>query len=401
MTVQTVPFPIERTDPLDPPPQITDLRACSPVTRVALPTEGWAWLVTDHADVRQVLRDPAFSADITRPGFPLLRPVPQPVERPRAGAFIRMDPPEHTRYRRMLTKEFMIRAVQRLEPVIRQTVDRFLDAMVAAGPPADLVGAFALPVPSMVICHLLGVPYADHEFFQSRSRTLLARDSELDDVQRAADELQAYLDKLVTAKQDGDPPADDLLGRLIAERMPTGELDHDDVVGIAFLLLIAGHETTANMIGLGTLVLLRHPQQLAALRDDPDLAPATVEELLRYLTIVHTGLPRVATEDTEVGGQRIRAGEGVIAYLAAANRDDEVFADADHFDIHRDAQPHVAFGFGVHQCLGQPLARAELRIALPALARRLPTLELAVPVADVPFRHDMFIYGVHRLPVTW
>jgi cytochrome P450 len=395
------PFPIDRADPLEPPPDVAALRAEAPVTQVALPTDGWAWLVTRHADVRQVLRDPVFSADMTRPGFPLLRQIPRQVEQPRGGAFIRMDPPEHTRYRRMLTKEFMIRAVQRLEPVIEGTVDRFLDGMAEAGPPADLVEAFALPVPSMVICHMLGVPYADHEFFQSRSRTLLARDSDPDEVQRAADELQAYLDRLVATKEADPQGADDLLGRLIAERLPTGELSHDDVVGVAMLLLIAGHETTANMIGLGTLVLLQHPHQFAALREDPGLAAAAVEELLRYLTIVHTGLPRVATADTEVGGQRIRAGEGVIAFLASANRDEEVFSDPAQFDIQRDAQSHVAFGFGVHQCLGQPLARAELRAALPALARRLPTLELAVPVSDVPFRHDMFIYGVHRLPVTW
>jgi cytochrome P450 len=170
---------------------------------------------------------------------------------------------------------------------------------------------------------------------------------------------------------------------------------------MALLLLIAGHETTANMIGLSTVVLLHHPGQLAALRADPTRAPVLVEELLRYLTIVRTGLPRLAAADVDIGGHLIRAGEGVIALLSAANRDDAVFAEADRFDVDRGAQQHVAFGFGVHQCIGQPLARAELRIALLALAQRLPTLRLDVPEDEVAVRRDSFIYGLQRLPITW
>jgi cytochrome P450 len=392
------PFP-ESSDPFDLPACQERLRAEAPITRVALPTGGWAWLVSRLAEVREVLRHPAFSADMTKPGFPLLRPLPPPREGDRAGFFIRMDRPEHGRYRRMLTPEFMIKSVRRMEPLIERTVDGFLDDMVAAGPPADLVGAFALPVPSLVICHLLGVPYDDHSFFQARSRVLLSSSVPMDEAQAASDELRDYLSRLVTAKErDG---GDDLLGRLVDERMPTGELDHDAAVGMAVLLLIAGHETTANMIGLSTLLLLSHPAQFAALRADPGRAPALVEELLRYLTIVRTGLPRAAVADVEIGGQRIRAGEGMIALLSMANRDEAVFADADRFDADRDAQEHVAFGFGVHQCIGQPLARAELRIALVALAQRLPTLRLAVPVDEVAVRRHSFIHGLQRLPVTW
>jgi cytochrome P450 len=394
------PFPELGNSAVGPPACEERLDPQAPFTRVALPTGGWAWLVTRLADVREVLRHPGFSADLTRPGFPLLRLLP-PVRdgRDRAGAFIRMDPPEHGRYRRMLTPEFMIKNVRRMEPSIQRTVDRFLDDMIDAGSPADLVEAFALPVPSMVICQMLGVPYADHDFFQRRSRLLLSRETPMEEIQAAADELHDYLSDLVAAK--GRDGADDLLGRLVSGRLRGGTLSHDEAVGMALLLLVAGHETTANMIGLSTLVLLNHPEQFAALRADPGRAPALVEELLRYLTIVRTGLPRVAMADVEIGGQLIRAGEGIIALLPAANRDEAVFPDPDRIDVDRGAQQHVAFGFGVHQCIGQPLARAELRIALVALAQRLPTLRLAVPVDEVEPRRESFIHGLRRLPVAW
>jgi cytochrome P450 len=397
-SLPSFPFSNTRTDLFDPPTEQGHVTAEAPVIRVVLPTGQWAWLFSRHADVRELLRHPAFSADLSRPGFPLLRPLPQLRERDRAGAFIRMDAPEHARYRRMLTPEFMIKSVQRLEPLIERTVDRFLDDMLAAGPPADLVEAFALPVPSLVICHVLGVPYDDHRFFQDRSRVLLGRDTPPERARAAADELRGYLGRLVTRKQREG--ADDLVGRLTT-RMSEGELDHEEVVGMSLLLLVAGHETTANMIGLSTLVLLRHPEQFAALRADPALAPALVEELLRYLTIVQHGVARVAVEDVDIGGHLVRAGEGVIALLSAANRDESAFAGADRFDLGRGAQQHVAFGFGVHQCLGQPLARTELRIALTALAQRLPGLRLTVPADEVPVRDDSIIYGVWRLPVAW
>src|SRR5512142_3145410 len=329
-----------------------------PPSRITLPTGQQAWVFTRHEDVRQILRSPAFSADIERPGFPLLRELPPAEDRDRRGAFIRMDGAEHARLRRMLTGEFMIKNVRRIEPLILETVTRFLDEMAAAGPPADLVASFALPVPSLVVCHLLGVPYADHDFFQRRSRILLDLTTGLDEVRAAVDELRGYLRDLVVAKRSATDPDDDLLGRLAA-RVEAGELDPEEVTGVALLLLIAGHETTANMIGLSTLLLTRHPESLAGLREDPGRAPALVEELLRYLTIVRSGLPRLAVEDVEVGGFPVRAGEGVFAMLSLANRDGATFADAERFDPNREPNQHVAFGFGVHQCIGQPLARAE------------------------------------------
>ncbi|SBT41116.1 cytochrome P450 [Micromonospora auratinigra] len=388
-------------DPLVPLDADERRRFTGPVTKVRLPTDATAWLVTRHADVRALLRHPGFSADLSRPGFPLLRRLAPGALSDRRGGFIRMDGAEHSRLRRMLTAEFMIKNVRRIEPLITETVERALDGLRDAGPPADLIAHFALPVPSMVICHLLGVPYADHDFFQERSRTLIDRDAPPDRVQRHVQELRDYLHRLVEVKVAAGDRTDDLIGRLARDRVDTGELAVDELVGMAVLLLIAGHETTANMIGLSTLLLLRHPARYAALRDDPGHADGLVDELLRYLSIVRTGLPRLATEDVEIGGRLIRAGEGAIAVLSLANRDGDVFAAADAFDPYRAAQQHVAFGFGVHQCIGQPLARAELRIALVALARRFPRLRPAVTTRRLPTRDSSIVYGLDELPVTW
>jgi cytochrome P450 len=373
-----------------------------PVTRVRLPTGGQAWLVTGHDDVRELLRSDAFSADVLRPNFPLLR-ASAPVQKPqqRRGGFMRMDGADHARLRRMLTGEFMIKNIRRIEPRIAGIVDDALDHLRDAGPPADLVANFALPFPSLVICHLLGVPYADHPFFQQCSRTLLDRAATPEQLRGAAGDLRGYLFDLIAAKQAAAERGEDLLSRLVTERVDTGELAVDELVGMSLLLLIAGHETTANMIGLSVLLLLQHPEHWAALRDDHDLAPGLVEELLRYLTIVRTGLPRVAVRDTEVGGRPIRAGEGAIAQLSLANRDAGAFEKPEEFDPYRAAHQHVAFGFGVHQCIGQPLARAELRVALVRLVERFPDLRLAVDPATVPTKDMAVVFGLAELPVAW
>ena len=374
----------------------------APVSRVRLPTGGWTWLVTRHADVRTMLRSDAFSADAYRTGFPLLRPNPPDSPDNRRGGFIRMDGDQHQRLRRMLTAEFMIKNIRRIEPLIDGIVDRALDDLIAAGQSADLIADFALPVPSLVICHLLGVPYADHAFFQSRSRELLDRSVPMERIRAAIADLRGYLHQLIETEHAAGARGDNLLSRLITERVDTGELETGELVGMALLLLIAGHETTANMIGLSTLLLLQHPRHFEALRSDPDLADTMVEELLRYLTIVRSGLPRVAIRDTEVGGQPIRAGEGVTALLSLANRDDASFTgDPDDFDPYREARQHLAFGFGVHQCIGQPLARAELRVALVRLARRLPSLRLTADPGRLPTRDMSVVYGLAELPVAW
>ncbi|MFI1873314.1 MULTISPECIES: cytochrome P450 [Streptomyces] len=370
-----------------------------PVGKVKLPFGGWAWLVTRHEDVRQLLRHPGFSSDQYKPGFPVLNPIP-PKQDDASGLFIFMDGEAHSRFRKMLTAEFMIKNIRRIEPLIEETVVEALDRMEKLGAPADLMAEFALPVPSMTICHLLGVPYADHDFFQDHSRVIMDRKSGPAEVEAALGALAGLLGDLVEAKREN--PGEDLLSRLTLERVDTGELRKDELVSLAMLLLVAGHETTANMIGLSALVLLQHPEHLEALREDPSLAPGMVEELLRYLTVVRTGLPRLAMEDAEIGGQRIRAGEGVVAMLAMSNRDQSVFSDPDLFDPQRrEAHRHMAFGFGLHQCIGQPLARAELRVALVELARRFPELRSELSLADVPQRPMAVTFGVAELPVTW
>jgi cytochrome P450 len=300
----------------------------------------------------------------------------------------------------MVTAPFAVKRVEALRPAVQEIVDRLIDTMLAGPRPADLVQAFALPVPSLVICELLGVPYEDHGFFQANSRVLVDRNSTPEEAVAATSRLLDYLDGLVGAKQAD--PGEDLLSDL-AGRVGAGELSRREAVDIARLLLVAGHETTANMIALGTLALLQHPDQLAALRaaDGRAEVAGAVEELLRYLNVVHSGRRRVALEDIEVGGQLIRAGEGIICANDIANRDPDAFPDPDELDLRREARHHMAFGFGVHQCLGQPLARVELQVVYGTLYRRIPTLTLAADPATIPFKHDGVIYGVHELPVTW
>ncbi|MDT0323390.1 cytochrome P450 [Streptomyces millisiae] len=387
------PFPTTRVDPLDPPPELGRLRESHPVSRLAHPDGSTGWLVTGHALVRQVLADPRFSSRTE-----LLRsPVRvDPHEPAPPGMFIGMDEPEHARYRKLLTGQFTVRRTRALAARIERIVGDRLDAIEAAGPPADLVRAFALPVPSLVICELLGVPYDFHEDFQRWTTAMVSTASSPEESRAAEEALTAFLADIVAAKRT--TPTDDLLGGVIA----AGGLTDEEAVGIAMLLLVAGHETTSGMLSLGTFALLRHPDQLALLRADPTLVDGAIEELLRYLSITQFEVAaRTALVDVELGGRLIRAGEPVTLSIPAANRDPAVFADPDDLDITRSPNGHVAFGHGAHACLGQQLARAELRVALPALLRRFPRLRLAVAPEEVPLRHRMPIYGAHRLPVTW
>jgi cytochrome P450 len=388
-------FPFAAADPLGLPPMLAELRRERPVTRVTLWDGSRPWLVTGFEQAREVLGSRRFSSDANRPGFPAISPERRNINLGRT--LIRMDPPEHTRYRRMLNPEFVIQRVEGMRPEIERIADGLLHDMAGRTPPVDLVEAFALPLPSLVICHLLGVPRPDRPFFELRARQLVSARSDELRGRIAFEELRSYMDRLVTAKRT--EPGDDVLTRLV-EREQAGDLTHEEVVDTSRLLLLAGHVTTANMIALGVLALLRSPEQLAELRGSPELARPAVEELLRHLTLIQGGLRRVATEDVEVGGQRIRAGEGVIVHVAAANRD-ELFAEPERFDVHHEVRHHLAFGYGFHQCLGQLLARVELQVALGSIAHRFPSLSLAVPVEEVPFREDGFLLGVYELPVAW
>jgi cytochrome P450 len=277
-------------------------------------------------------------------------------------------------------------------------VDDLLDAMVTGPNPADLVEAFALPLPSLVICRLLGVAYDDHEFFQARSRALARRGVSPEDSLAAMTDLREFLAALCAAKERD--PGDDLLSQLILEQVRPGNITREELVGMSVILLVAGHETTGNMAALGLLALLEHPETLAELRADPQLIPDAVEELVRYLSIIDA-TARVAIEDFELGGAQIRAGDALFAVLSSANRDDTVFCDPDTLDIHRRPLGHAAFGHGVHICIGAPLARIELEIGFETILRRIPTLQIAVPLSEVRFKPEMIAYGVHELPVTW
>ncbi|MFI9829081.1 cytochrome P450 [Streptomyces sp. NPDC051913] len=396
-TTPEFPMPRAARCPFDPPPALKELQREAPLTRVRLWDGSEPWLVTRYAEQRAVLADARVSADPDRPGYPT-------KASPDAGegklSFIMMDDPEHARLRRMVTAPFAIKKVEALRPAVQRIVDGLIDDMLARSGPVDLVEAFALPLPSLVICELLGVPYDDHAFFQDSTKTMVRTTATPAERGAASREVAGYLTELL-GKRIADP-RDDLLSS-IAGRVTAGEIDHRQATEMALLLLIAGHETTANMIALGTLALLEHPDQLALLRetDDPKLVASAVEELLRYLHITHLGRRRAVTEDIEIGGQVVRAGEGVIMANEIANRDPEVFPDPDRLDLTRDARRHVAFGFGVHQCLGQPLARMELQVVYGTLYRRIPTLKLACSLEDVRFKDDAFIYGVHELPVAW
>lgn len=359
-----------------------------------------AFVVTRYDDVREVLGDAARfgnTADIARRRGDPVQISDEEAARLRAGQMLGLDPPEHTRLRRMLMPEFTLARMRRLRPRVAEIVTAHLDAIEAAGSPADLVSDFALPIPSLVICELLGVPYADRAGFQARSTGLLDVTQGPEELTRLARENYEYMSALVAGARSA--PEEDVLGNLV--RRHGGDVGDDELVGVASLLLIAGHETTSSMLSMGALALLEDPEQSRLVRDDPSLAGPAVEELLRWLSIVHCGVPRLAMTDTEIRGVAVPKGSLVVCSLPAANRDAGHIEDPDRLDVRRGAAGHVAFGHGVHHCLGAPLARMEMEIAFPALLRRFPALTRAVEAGDVPFRVDSVVHGLAALPVTW
>ncbi|MFC8147807.1 cytochrome P450 [Streptomyces paradoxus] len=390
-TSPAVVMPTARQNPFDPPEELRRRQGLGPIHRMTYVDGGQGWLVTGFAAARAILADPRFSVRPDHMRSPVGQSASVPVP---PGFFLRMDPPEHGHYRRLLTGDFTVRRIKLLEPEIEAIVNDQLNAMELAGGPADLFTAFALPIPSQVIGELLGVPYSDRQGFQQNAATLLDVDLTPERRQEAVRELMAYLRDLLRHKRSW--PEEDVLSGLAAHEGLTA----DERAGLALLLLIAGHETTANMLALGTFALLANPAQLAEVRGKEEDAPAVVEELLRYLTIIHH-VVRVALEDIELHGCPIKAGEPVTVALSAANRDADHFADPDALDLTRSTAGHLAFGHGLHRCLGQRLARAEMRIALPALLRRFPALRLTVTPEEVPLRSAMTVYGVRELPVTW
>ncbi|MCI3245761.1 MULTISPECIES: cytochrome P450 [Streptomyces] len=394
------PLPRAAECPLAPAPAAQELRAGKPITKVRIWNGSTPWLITRHADQRALLPDPRVSDDDLDPGFPYVNAHRAEIAPVTPRLITNTDAPEHTRLRRTVNGPFVVRRIETMRAPIQKIVDDLIDDMLAGPNPIDLLKAFAFPLPSLVIAELLGVPYEDHDFFQRNSGVVLDGAVAPEVARKASGELAAYLDRLLTKKMTD--PGEDVLSEM-AGRVKAGEMTHTEAVHMGVAMLIAGHETTTTMISLGTLAFLQHPDQLALLREaeDPKVIANAVDEVLRYLTIVQTGVRRVAKDDIEIGDVVIRKGDGMIFDLHAANWDPEVFPEAECLDITRPARIHQAFGYGPHQCLGQNLARLELQVAYGALYRRIPTLRLAADLADLEFDHTGTTYGVKSLPVAW
>jgi cytochrome P450 len=392
------PLPTHRDGcPFAPPARLAELRQEQPLSRMAYPGGHVGWLATSHSLARAILTDPRFSAvqELRRAVIP--RPVaprePPPPALP--GMFGGLHSEEHSRYRRLLAAFFSARQAQLRVPRIQEIAAELLNRMRSAGPPADLMEEFATPFALRVLCELVGVPDTDQEQVGHDSALLFRQQGTEEQIAKSFTSIYGYLHELVAAKRA--QPSDDVLGHLVADT----ELSDTELAGVGFSLLAAGHDTPASMVTLGAFVLLTHPDQLHTALADPAALANAVEELLRYLTIAQFGTTRTALSDVELANRLIKAGDTVTISLPAANRDPDQFADPDTFDITRPTTGHLAFGHGVHQCIGRHLGRAELRIAIEALFRHFPSLHLAVPAEEVPMRGNSTVYGVKHLPLTW
>ncbi|ETK30502.1 cytochrome P450 [Microbispora sp. ATCC PTA-5024] len=396
-TVEPRAFPFGDADRLEVDPLFARLRREEPLCRIRLPYGEPAWLATRYEDVRVVLGDPRFSrAAAAGRDEPRAR-----AHRPRPGGILSFDPPEHTRLRRLVAKAFTVRRVEQLRPRAQEIADGLADAMLAKGAPADLVEDFGLPLPITVICELLGVPVDDRTEFRTWSDAFLSTTRYTpEQVADHVGRLREYMAGLIARRRR--VPSDDLLGALVAARDEQERLSEEEMLSLAEALLVAGHETTASQIPNFVYVLLTYPEQLAALRADPGLIPVAVEELMRFVPLGGGVLnARYALEDVELGGVTVRAGEPVVAHLASANRDESVYTRPGDLDLHRQEASHVGFGHGPHHCLGAPLARMELQVALGTLLRRLPGLRLAGSPADVAWKTGLSTRGPEHMAVTW
>lgn len=388
-------WPLQKTHPFTNPPEYARLREQQPIASFSMPDGRTGWLITEHADVQQILLDPRVTSDRTKPSYPVA-PIPPELVKELDMSLVWMDPPVHTERRAMLIPEFTVKRVQAMRPRIEKIVDHYLDRMTDGKNSADLMTEFALPVPSHIICELLGVPEEHLGFVQDLARSMISADDQ--EIFTANRKLLDFMGEVVAEKESN--PTDDLFGRLIAKNAETQLLDRDDMVAIAKLLLLAGHETSANMISLGAVALLQNPEQRALLDNDPSLLPSAVEELLRYCSITDYLPARGATEDIELGDVTISGGDAIMPLCGSGNHDESVYSDPGTLDITRRARNHLGFGHGPHQCLGQNLARAELEIAYGALLSRLPNLELAAPVEELEFK-DRPPFGLASVPVRW
>jgi cytochrome P450 len=401
MTEQDTPlaFPFPPSPSLQhPSPVYAQLRQEQPVARITTPDGNEAWLVTRYADVRQVLVDPRFSRaaaagpDVPLTGFATLA----------SESMLGLDPPEHTRLRKLVSRAFTARRVETLRPRVAELVDELLTVVRQQPRPVDLVSYLSVPLPIQVISELLGIPAEDRYILHDWSDAVMGDwHQRPEELQRALDNIIDYFAELIAAKRA--EPADDLMTALIAARDEQDRLSERELLVACLGLLVAGHATTVSEINMMVLALHHHPQQLAGLRSDPTLIPAAVEELLRFVQISAAGgtLPRVTTEEVHLGGVTLPAGAVVMQATTAANRDPDQFATPDALHLGREGNPHLSFGAGVHHCLGAPLARMELQETLRGLLQHLPGLRVAVPDAQLRFKRGMFIRSLEALPVTW
>lgn len=394
-------FPLPRRFPFDPPEEYARFRKQPGLARVRLWDGQFAWLITRYDDVVEALSDSRFSHDPKAPGMPFPSASRAGVLKREVPPINSLDPPEHTRIRRALSSMFSFKRIKDMEPRIDEIVTELVDRMIASGAPADFVAAVALPLPTQMISAFLGVPYEDYDFFQQCATRRVEIDRTAEDALAAGEEMYDYLDRFLREKAQGDGEGDDLLTRLAFDKIRAGVMTHEEAIVNLRQLLLAGFETSANTIGMSVLLMLQHPAQRAKLKADPSLIDGAVDELLRYTSAAHLSSLRTATEDVEIGGQLIRAGEGIIASLSAANRDPSIFPDPDAVDVARDASRQVGFSFGIHQCIGQALARLEIGSVLRILFDKLPDLALAVGADEIVFKHTSRAYGIEALPVKW
>ncbi|GLC43162.1 hypothetical protein PLESTB_000856500 [Pleodorina starrii] len=398
-------FPFSRPEGVEPPAEYSELRKSCPFARVKLWDESKVWLVSRYKDVCEALTNDDLSKVRTHPNFPELSPGGKAAAAStRSPTFVDMDPPQHTKFRGMVAHRFTREASEAMRPSIQQKATALVEEMARKGPPADLHEDFSIKLPFLVMYDMLGIPAADHGWISSNVAARSSGSSTAKDAATAANDLVEYMDRLVKSKTHN--PGDDLISELVVNQLRPGHMAHDELVQTAFLLLVAGNATVATQIDLGVMTLLAHPDQLSALKADPErLAPKAVEEICRYHTGSSFALRRVAKRDTHINGQAIKAGEGVIALNQSANRDESVFPNPDKFDIHRDPNPEASealgFGYGTHVCIAEWLSRVELQVALTALFRRLPNLRLAVPESQIKFSDPSRDVGVASMPVTW
>lgn len=393
-----VAYPFPRPSLYHPSPVFDDLRADSPVVRISTPDGNHAWLVSRYDDVRKVLTDNRFSrAAAAGPGIPLAG-----LGRLARESMLGLDPPEHSRLRKLVSGAFTMRRVEELRSDVTKLVDQLLTEMGALPRPVDLVENFSLQLPVQVICELLGVPLDDRHHLHRWSDTVMGdwqqNPTELD---VALAQLEDYFAEQIAAKRAR--PTEDLMSALIAARDQQDRLSERELVVLCLGLLIAGHEQTVSQISMSLLALLHHPDQFDRLHANPDLVPQAVEELLRFVQLSDGGgtLPRVTTEEVEIAGTVLPAGSVVMVATNSANRDESRFTESDRLDLTRTESRHIAFGAGVHHCLGAPLARMELQEALRGLLRHMPGVRVAVSDSDLQFKRGLFIRSLESLPVTW